>query len=254
VGLLDSVNQRLDDEETQVTHLILDFEHVTGVDTSALHGLAKLKALTDDRGVKLLDCAVPDSISEQFRSQTFLDGNASVELEFATSDDALEWCEDDLLRGEGINPGEDEFSFDFMLREMFEIDEHMAEFAAVLETLELAPGSLLIEAGDDEHHLDIVETGHVEVLAADGSRLRRAGPGSLLGIASFFRHGGHHSLVTIRATEACTVRRLTGDAYLDLIFDNPDVAAGLQRHALVLLSDRFDRTLGTLQRVLRSTS
>ena len=254
VGLLESVRQRLDDEETIDTHLILDFEHVTGVDTSALHGLAKLKSLTADRGIKLLDCAVPASISAQFRSQTFLDGDASVELEFATSDEALEWCEDDILRGEGIDPGEDEFSFDFMLREMFETDEHMAEFAAMLETLEFAPGSILIESGGEGHYLDIVETGHVEVLAADGSRLRRAGPGSLLGIASFFRHGAHHSLVTIRAIETCTVRRLTGEAYLDLMFDNPDVAAGLQRHALVLLSDRFDRTLGTLERVLRATS
>jgi len=130
----------------------------------------------------------------------------------------------------------------------------MAEFAAILETLEFAPGSILIESGGEGHYLDIVETGHVEVLAADGSRLRRAGPGSLLGIASFFRHGAHHSLVTIRAIETCTVRRLTGEAYLDLMFDNPDVAAGLQRHALVLLSDRFDRTLGTLERVLRATS
>ena len=98
-----------------------------------------------------------------------------------------------------------------------------------------------------------MESGHVEVLTSDGSRLRRAGPGSLLGIASFFRHGGHDSLVTIRAEEACRIRRLTGAAYLDLMFDHPAAAAGLQRHALVLLSDRFDRTLAILERVQRAT-
>ena len=254
VGLIESVSKHLTDDEIRPTHLILDFEHVTGVDTSALHGLAKLKGLAEDHGVTLLQCAVPATISDEFRSQSFIDGDAKVALEFETSDEALEWCEDDLLRRGGLDPNQEEFSFDFVLREMFETPEDIATFEEALETLDLADGETLIELGDEEHYLDIVELAYLEVMASDGSRLSRAGPGSFLGIASFFKHGGHRSLVTARADGPCRIRRLGGDAFIDLLFDEPAVAAALQRHALVLLSDRFGQTLATLERVLRQTS
>ena len=253
VGLLEEVKAHLDDDDPP-THLILDFEHVTGLDTSALHGLAKLKSLAADRGVTLLYCSVAKVINAQFSEQSFLDGDASVELMFDSSDEALEWCEDDLLRRAGVEQNPDELTFDYVLRAMLESEAEMEIFESVLDTIEVESGQTISAIGEQSQSLDIIESGHVEVLSHDGARLRRAGPGSLLGVAGFFRPGRRESLATVRATERCTVRRLTKDAYLDLIDDHPDVASGLQRYALVALSDRFQANLSTLERVLRETS
>ena len=173
---------------------------------------------------------------------------------FDSSDEALEWCEDDLLHRAGVEQSPDELTFDYVMRAMLESEAEMEVFESVLETIEVEPGQTISRVGEQSQSLDIVESGHVEVLSQDGARLRRAGPGSLLGVAGFFRPGRQESLATIRATERCTVRRLTKDAYLDLIDDHPDVASGLQRYALVVLSERFQANLSTLERVLRETS
>lgn len=253
VGLLEEVNTHLD-ADTPPTHLILDFEHVNGLDTSALHGLSKLKSLASDRDVALLYCSVPESIIAQFSEQSFLDGNATVELTFESSDEALEWCEDDLLRRAGLNQSPDELTFDYVLRAMLDSEAEMEIFRSVLETVEIDAGQTLSAVGEQHQSLDIVESGHVEVLARNGARLRRAGPGSLLGVAGFFRPGRQESVATVRAIEPCSIRRLTKDAYLDLIDDHPEVASEIQRYALVVLSDRFQANLSTLERVLRETS
>ena len=84
------------------------------------------------------------------------------------------------------------------------------------------------------------------------TRIRRAGPGSIVGIAGFFRHGRQASLVTLRAESGCTVRRLTAEGYSRLSAERPDIASALQRQLLVTISDRYSVLLASYDSVMRT--
>jgi CRP-like cAMP-binding protein len=129
----------------------------------------------------------------------------------------------------------------------------LQEFTSRLDLIELTAGSTLIQSGDPAGHMDFVESGRLVVLSSDrdDARVRRAGPGSILGIASFFRRGGQMSLVTLRAETDCRIRRLTGDAYFRLASEEPAIAAALQRHVLVTIADRYSVLLSSFDSVMK---
>ena len=255
VGLVDAIRGLIADPERDVTHLILDFEHVTGVDASGFEGLMKVHATADGRAVSVVYASIDDDLETRLRGAQDAAGvDHGGSPVFSTSEAALEWCENDVLRRTGIDPYDDEFSFDYTLREMFGDVGHLEEFRSRLEIIDIPAGETLIESGARAGHLDFVESGRLVVLSSerDETRIRRAGPGSILGIAAFFRHGGQTSLVTLRAETDCRIRRLTGDAYFRLVAEEPQIAAALQRHVLVTISDRFSVLLSSYESVMKS--
>jgi SulP family sulfate permease len=253
VGLVDSVSNRLTDPDRNVTHLIIDFEHVTGVDASGFNGFDKLVRLATAQSVAVAYAALPDRLAHDFDlAARYRNGGSGVQR-FASSDDALEWCEDDLLRRAGLDPESAEFSFDYTLREMFRDSGQLDVFTDALELLDVPAGTTIAVSDRSAAHLDFIERGTLTVVSShdERTRIRRAGPGSVLGIASFFKHGGPSSLVTIRADTDCRVHRLGNDAYFDLVAQHPEVAAALQRYALVAISDRFADLVTSYELVLR---
>ena len=253
VGLVDSASERLTDPDRNVTHLIIDFEHVTGVDASGFNGFDKLVRLATAQSVAVSYAALPDRLAHDFDlAARYRNGGSGVQR-FASSDDALEWCEDDLLRRAGLDPESAEFSFDYTLREMFSDSGQLDVFTDALELLDVPAGTTIAASDRSAAHLDFIERGTLTVVSShdERTRIRRAGPGSVLGIASFFKHGGPSSLVTIRADTDCRVHRLGNDAYFDLVAQHPEVAAALQRYALVAISDRFADLVTSYELVLR---
>ncbi len=255
-GLFKKIEQALSESGSRVSFVILDFQHVSGLDTSAIHGFVKIKQKALETGVQLALTHVSPEINRQFRTEQFADGNAVIDPAFDDADHALEWCEDFILREAGYEP---QFGFHPLadqLAAMFETAADHERFASYLKPVEFAAGDFLFHVHDHEKRVFLIERGELTIFMdkADGERyrLRRVGPGSLLGIAGFFRHAAAGALVFAQAETDGRAFALSADAFEGMKVEEPALAMAFQAHVLSFLSDRFANNLHVLEVVLRS--
>ncbi|TDH66117.1 uncharacterized protein CCR75_001393 [Bremia lactucae] len=89
-------------------YFILDFEKVSGVDATAVRSCFNAtKELLAQHGIVLMFASVPTDAERLLRVHDVIekeDGSGTGSLVFDTLDQALEWCEDELLVSEGVVP------------------------------------------------------------------------------------------------------------------------------------------------------
>jgi len=82
-------------------------------------------------------------------------------------------------------------------------------------------------------------------------RIRSAGPGSMVGVASFFRQGNVGTLAVGIADSKGNAHVLTDVAFERMKSEDPELALKFQTYALEYVSDRLASNLRTLSLVLR---
>jgi len=256
IGLIRTIASRLGESASRVKFVVLDFQHVTGIDTSALHGFVKIKQQAVECGVQLALTHVSPQIDRQFRAEKFLDGDAVIDLVFDDADHALEWCENAVLREVGYEPGLEVHPLADQLATIFETESDRETFALYLEPVEFAATDYLIHAQDHERRLFLIEAGELTVTVDKGDgeayRLRRIGPGSLLGTAGFFRHGDGAALVSAQADTNGRAFALTAGGFSRMTVEHPKLALAFQSFVLGQLSDLYANNLRVLEVVLRA--
>ena len=256
IGLIQTIAIRLVTNSSRVKYLILDFQHVTRIDTSALHGFVKIKHQAAERGVQLALTHVSSEIDQQFLAENFLDGNAVIDRVFDDDDHALEWCENSILREAGYDPKLDAHPLADQLATIFDSRVDRETFASYLEPIEFAETDYLFHVHDQERQLFLIERGELTVYVDKGDgaqyRLGRVGPGSMLGAAGFFRHGGADALVSARADTNGHGFTLSADQFSRMTAEHPALALTFQTFILGQLSDRFANNLRVLEVVLRT--
>ncbi|MCZ6699286.1 MAG: Crp/Fnr family transcriptional regulator, partial [Planctomycetota bacterium] len=195
-------------------------------------------------------------IDRQFRAEKFLDGDAVIDLVFNDADHALEWCENAILREAGCEPELDIHPLADQLATMFETQADRESFALYLESVEFAASEYLLHAQDRERQLFLIESGELTVYVDKGDgepyRLRRIGPGSLLGTAGFFRHGDGAALVSAQADTNGRAFVLTAGGFSRMTVEHPKLALAFQSFVLGQLSDLYANNLRVLEVVLRA--
>ena len=208
MGLLEEVSTRLADPASEITHLVLDFEHMTGIDTSALNGLTKIKRLVSAHDVSMAACSMDPRLELQLKSEEFAEGNAAIERIFADGDEATEWAEDEILRQNGIEPHIREHDLDDVLRQMVGSESDPRQLRERFERVDLDHGEYLVRSHETERALFFVESGLLTISAEREElvvRIRRVSTGALLGIADF-----HPSRVTGATGPGRALRREGG--------------------------------------------
>ncbi|WP_223429001.1 SulP family inorganic anion transporter [Tateyamaria pelophila] len=235
--------------------VILDFQLVSGLDTSAVHGLVKIKKKALEVGTQLALAHVPAEIDQQLHEEEFLDGDAVIEPIFKDADSALEWCEDFLLRTAGVDPSPKALPIDDRLIEVFKAKAVVQKFRSYLETTEFSQGDVVSQPGIKQRLLHFIEQGTVSIyldeLDGEKHRIRGAGPGSMVGVASFFRQGNVGTLAVGIADSKGTAHVLTDVAFERMKSEDPDLALKFQTYALEYVSERLASNLRTLSLILR---
>ncbi|MFT5375791.1 MAG: SulP family sulfate permease, partial [Candidatus Latescibacterota bacterium] len=256
-GLLNKVAQRLTQDETPLTYLALDFQLVSGLDTSALHSFVKIKQLAADHNVQLVLSGMNEQVLQLFQSESFSDGDAVVEEIFADLDCALEWCEARILLALDIDPRPEHHPIDELLATIFSDRTQAERFKGRLTKLELETGKYLLHEHGEQNALFFAEKGEFTVsLQAEGQerhRLRRIGPGSLIGIASFFLLEADEALASVQAETECVVYALSQETLGALKMETPEVVAEFQEYALCVLSNQLASNLNMVEAVLKTT-
>lgn len=211
--LLEEMQERLDrDDRNDVRYLIFDFEQVSGLDTSALHSFVKIRQTSHEKGFIVIYAHLPSEIQQIFAAETFTDGSPLVSHRYPTLDEALEWCENETLKEEGIDVTVDSHPIEAYFEQSLG-KEAVQQFLTYVERLEVESGHTLTRQGEEPQHFFYVESGEitetVQLGTGDTYRLRTVGPGTLVGLSELMKLGDQVRISSAIASKPSTVYTLT---------------------------------------------
>ncbi len=210
----------------QVRFLILDFEKVVRIDSSARVTLSRLVAFADARNLTFLVSGAKGDVQVALQIAFCAeDGYRSPQF-FDSLDHALEWYEhwqlNDLRVGaeHGRRIGLHEWvGFDFdkqLMNQMFQY----------VSSRTLAAGETLFRKGELTDGMYLVQYGSLDIFVATDEetiRVRKVGPGAVLGEVSLYLN--QPATASVVATTDAEVLHFTRQQLTQMLLENPAIAA-----------------------------
>lgn len=230
-------------------YIILDFQQVTGMDSSAAISFSKIARLARQAGFGLVFTGLAGEVRHQL-GPGLLHG-----LGIESHDDldhGMEWCEERLLQ---------EYAASATLRVMTLVDQlseflptrtQAQAFVGLLERCEVARGDHLLRQGEAADTLYFIESGRVSVYmdldSGASVRLRTMGGGSIVGELGLYL-GGRRNASAVADSDTVAYR-LRPETLARIEAEAPELAAGFHRFIARLLAERVVSTNRTLQALL----
>lgn len=240
--LLDKILQMVNTNQMAVRYLILEFNTVSGIDSSAAYNFLRLKQLISPVNVQLIFAGCSNSLYDQLKQQEILISDQSILL-FETGDEALEWAEQQViallpkaerLKGTKIHN---------ILTELFPLEEHRTFFVKYLEVLKMEKKDILFHQGKPSDCLYFIDSGHVSVYLHKKNssiRLSKSGAGTIIGEIGFYLHIPRTA--SVLADTDCVIYKFTQEAMVELEKDHPDIALMFHKKIIKTLADRLSHT------------
>ena len=200
--------------------MVLNFQAVNGLDSSAVLSFVRLKQLLQQQAIKLVLTQLNPAIRTQLKRGDCLLPDDPVCQVFPDLDRGLEWCENDLL---GVIPLRRARTLPLLLQlnDLFPNRDVAAEFMDYLEAWDAEPGEYVYQHGQPADALDLIEVGEVAVYLGGQQeqthRIQALGAGNVVGAIDFFppcpapnhRHcrSAQHPLSTIHRALSTTRTR-----------------------------------------------
>jgi sulfate permease, SulP family len=245
--LLDLIRERLQESDQGVAFLVLDFRHVTGLDSSTVMSFQKAAQLALRHDATIVLSGLRGRVAEQVERGELAElDRVRVETEL---DRAVQWCEDQLLASRR-DAGADAIT---SLRERLSADLGSPELAErlldYLDREEVAAGEVVIAQGERSRALYFLESGTLTAVLADAKghtrRLRTMMPGTVVGEVAMYLDTPRSASVV--AETDSVVSRLSGDALDRMQHDDPDLASALHQLLARQLASRLASTLRTIE-------
>lgn len=236
-SLLARIRQRIEEvQQGTLEYLLLDFAHVTGIDSTALNCFEKLITYAGKRQVVPLFSQPPAELQQYF--DTLKTSGAAIQL-FADIDRALEWCEEERLQALA-HGGEESGALQQLLAQRLASDELAARLLAYFERLQVDAGQTLMHQGDAPNTLYLVESGQVSAyLTRPGSekvRLQTMHDWNVLGEIGFFLDATRTASVEVESPGV--VYCLTKQKLQQMQQRDPDLASAFHHLIVQLLAER----------------
>jgi SulP family sulfate permease len=251
-SILEHVRARLHDPDEEVLlYLILDFRRVTGLDSSAVFSLTRVKDLADTHGFTL----VFTHLSAGSRAELEHSGLAINEriLFFDDLDHGLEWCEEQLLGTTMATLKLIPFILEAQLDALGFDTADGTKLKTYLEKIQLKPGEYLIHQGEPFSDLYFIEFGQVSIYLEleNGQRMRvhTPGAGTIVGELGFYLDVPRSASVI--ADFNTVAYRLTRRGMDEMKSKDPELAIAFDEMMLRVVAERLvttNRTLAALNR------
>ncbi len=252
-NLLEQIMERVEDStQSTLDFVLLDFRHVTGIDTSVVQNFQKLRARLNTRHITLVFSQMtPTFVETMGRGGLVMDDTAGFNL-FASFDEALEWCEQQLLERSQRplyvpQPLSDVFT------ERFQDSTTSAILLSYFERLEVERGERLIEQGAVADDLFFIESGRVSAQLQHAEnppiRLQTMTGDNLVGEIGLYLAQPRGA--TVIADEVSVVYRLSAEAFARMEHDHPTVAIELHRIIVEKTASRVNHLVKTVSGLLR---
>ena len=231
--------------------VILDFEQVNGIDSSAAYEFNRMRLLAHNKQFLLIFTGLNPELHEQLHASQILQRDQNI-TEFSDLDHSLEWCENRLLEQFGHCSDRVSRSALQYLAGLFDSENKSAQFRSYLTEVSLTQGEELIRQGEASRDLFFLEEGDVSVYlqssTGDLVRIRRTGSGTVLGELGFYLDTPRTASVI--ADGPGRAYCLSTEALRDMETRHPELATALHRFIADLLAERQLRTTQTLEAVL----
>ena len=251
-SVLEHVRARVHDANQEpLLFLILDFRRVTGLDSSAMFSLTKVKDLADTHDFTLAFTHLSDEArGELERNGLVIDERIRF---FADLDHGLEWCEEQLLAVTLVTAKLIPFVLEYQLAELGFKKADGTKLRAYLEKIQLKEGEYLIHQGEPFHDLYFIEMGQVsiylEMEAGKRVRVHTPGTGTIVGELGFYLDVPRSASVI--ADYNTIAYRPTQRAMDEMKANDPALAIAFNELMLRVIAERLvgsNRTLTALNR------
>jgi SulP family sulfate permease len=253
--ILDMVRQRIDNRDLPpVRFLVLDFRPVNGFDSSALFGFAKMKQLTQARGITLAFTHLSPKMQRQMRKEILREGEKDSLQVFADLDHGIEWCEDQMIASfESLDFGSTPLTLMKQLEKALPSSVSASDLMTYFEEKKAEQGEYIIRQGDDSA-LYFIEIGQVTVQLEcdDGKiiRLRTMRSGTVVGELGLYLD--RKASASVIADEPCTLFYLPAKKLKEMENNAPEIASAFHKFLAGILSERLIDTNDTLEALMHS--
>lgn len=253
--LISAIRNRITDREnSHFDFLVLDFHHVSQLDTSAIVTFSKLAQLSEQVGFHIVISGADEkSIKQLVKHRFFTFGEHRWERHYKEQVEiAVDWCERRIL--EDLNRPDEDYQLELSdvlsriafdeadigpLAEFFVVEHHQA-------------GDYLFHEGDRGESLYFVGAGTaVVVLDLPQQReriLRKYKAGAILGEMAIYT--GEQRTASVRIEKEATLFRLDKDAMERMSRKFPASTAGLHTYIVRVMSERLSRANRHLSRYI----
>ncbi len=257
--LLNRIQARLNNATlVPLKYVVLNFQAVNGLDSSAVLSFVRLKQLLQQQEIKLVLTHLSPTIRTQLKRGGCLLPDDQVCQVFPDLDRGLEWCENDLL---GVIPLRRARSLPLLmqLNNFFGDRDQAAEFFGYLDEWDAEAGDVVFQPGQTAAALYLIEVGQVTVFLSEhqearqpgqAHRIQTLGAGHVVGELDFFRHTAHQTSAMVDAPS--TLYRLSIESFERMQQDHPEVAAAFQSAVIQIMGDRLTYAYKEIADLLRS--
>lgn len=251
-NLVTEIKERLADENLQpVRYLVLDFELVQGLDSSAVLSFVKIDQLSEKHGFRTVFSGLREPMIEPQLRQGDAMGSGEREVHIETDlDHALEWCEIDLIAKSGSGGEERSEELLEALAEIFVSPAESARFLEFLQGRTFERGQYVFRQGDAADGLYFVERGQVSILlpldAGRVKRLRTFHAGSIIGEMGLYSNSPRSADVV--ADVDCRLLHLSLDAFTRMEREVPALSAAFHKFTVNLLTLRLRKMAAEIER------
>ncbi|MEQ8953047.1 MAG: cyclic nucleotide-binding domain-containing protein, partial [Gammaproteobacteria bacterium] len=251
--LLTAIRDRImDRRDHRFEFLVLDFHHVSQLDTSAIVTFSKLAQLSDRVGFHIVISGADEKTLKQLVKHRFFTlGELTWERNYKDHlDTAVDWCERRILSDLDLHDESHTLDvYDVLRRIAYEEADVklLAEFFAVEER---EPGEYLFHEGDRGESLYFVGSGTVVVVLQVPNQteriLRKYKAGAILGEMAIYT--GEQRTASVRIEEQATLFRLDKDKMEAMSKRFPASTAALHTYIVRVMSERLGRANRNLSR------
>ncbi|MCP4384938.1 MAG: SLC26A/SulP transporter family protein [Hyphomicrobiales bacterium] len=245
-GLRKRIERRIEDHAgTPIRYLIVDFHRVSGLDSSTVVSFTRLAQVAATGGFVLVFSGASDDVRAALIRGGSEDGSDTIARFEGDLDNALEWCENDLLNevapqivGAASVPVID------LLVDIVK-DRTLAEtLLGYLDRVELEPGAVLIPQHARSDDVFFIEKGRAAVeLSGNGReavRIATVGRGSIVGEIAFYLNKPRSA--SVLAETPLVAWRFSADGFERLCKASPEAAIAFHRGMAGMLANRLTAT------------
>jgi len=251
-SLVKRVSERLKDTDSEkLKYLILDFQHVTALDSSAVFSFVRLKQLAEAHKFHLILADLNPETKPKLTRAGLNEQEAWI-LFSPNMDYGMEWCESKLLLEEGGSTIIRAGTLRAQLKRMFPTSDHVEKFMMYLEKQEVQEHHIVINKGDPPDSMYFIDSGELttrlEISKGKFIRLRNQGGGTMVGEMGLFLKQSRTA--TVVATGPSILYRLSLDKYNKMMLDDPELLFQLHQWIGRVLSVRLAENNHTLEALL----
>ncbi len=247
-GTADRLRNRIRDRIEQhanarITHLVVDFRRVSGLDSSAVMSFLRLSQMTGSHRFTLVLSGMSEAVRNAIRRGGFdldRDRHGAIRLEHDL-DHALEHCENELLASAMPSVlGNAPIPIGDLLAAILRDASVVASILPYLERLDVPAGQKLIDQGSASREIFFIEHGRAAVVLEAGEgdvRLATMGRGAIAGEMAFYL--GRPRSASVIAETALVVWRLSGAGLDKLRREKPDTIIDFHLGMAAVLADRL---------------